>query len=90
MLLLKDPRWDNGKQWEAQNGLESGSLAGALFDSELDTAAILGHISQEELIQQASLLLGLPVERLHEFSEVMWSHRRLNNELATLLRSLRQ
>lgn len=89
VLLRRDPTWNEDTKWEAQLGLKKGVLFQALFHPEWDEAALLGHLADQEVFQQASAILGLERDQLTGFEQVFWSQYQLNEELATFLTSLR-
>lgn len=65
VLLLKDPDWQEDVRWEKCLGLPQGSLTATLFGTAADQAAILGHISQRELLGRACQTLGLAPDALN-------------------------
>jgi epoxide hydrolase-like predicted phosphatase len=89
VLLLKNPHWQNDVYWEKRLGLPRGALFSALFETETDQAAILGHVSQQEVFRRASLTLRLPEGALNDFEQALWEERLFNQELAVFLQQLR-
>src|SRR5579884_1081099 len=89
VLLLKDPDWQEDVRWEKRLGLPQGSLSATLFGTAADQAAILGHISQSELLEIACQTLGLAPDALNGYEEALWAGRVFNLELARFLRCLR-
>jgi len=63
VLLRHDPNWNEDTQWEAQLGLKKGSLSQALFHPERDKAALLGHLSQREVLRIARKFCRFVPER---------------------------
>ena len=89
VLLQHDPTWQEDATWEAQFGLPRGSLLHTLFEPERDAAALRGQLSQQDLFEQTSVLLGLESEQLAAFEPAFWLQYQLNEELAAFVCRLR-
>lgn len=82
--------YDQGgrRQWEARLGLESGSLARLVFDSQVGRQAQLGQASSQEVWSWVGTQLRLSPDELTTFKRDFWAGDRVDQELCDSIRGL--
>jgi putative hydrolase of the HAD superfamily len=87
-VLLRTEDHSFRRRWEAELGLEPGEAEEIVFNSEMGLKAQRGEISDEELWRWIGSRLELGL-RLEAFRQDFWAGDVLDENMVTLIRSLR-
>jgi epoxide hydrolase-like predicted phosphatase len=88
LLRTYDP--SGRRKWEMRLGLEPGSLAGLVFDSDLGRKAQLGQAAVDEVWSWLGTRLNLNSEELANLKHDFWAGDRVDQSLCDYIRELRR
>lgn len=87
-VLIRTHDQSGRRKWEAQLGLEPGSLAQLIFDSELGRKAQLGQASLHEVWMWVGTHFGLNPDELATLKRDFWAGDRVDLDLCDYVRKL--
>ena len=89
-VLLRTHDWAGRHKWDLELGLPIGTVEHTVFNSELGTAAQLGHVTTEQHWENVGRHFRLSTAQLQDLRQDFWAGDRLETSLIDIIRQLRR
>lgn len=88
-VLVRTFDYTGRRKWETRLGLVQGGLEEVVFNSDVATRAMLGHVPESAVWEHAGALFRVAAEELEQLQADFWAGDALDEELVQFLAKLR-